>query len=504
MGPPNREIERSNLPLSVQNQYFNDAVFNLRKLDNTASRYLGYPLHRYCCCHVMEQGKEEPAEQLKKAWPTIEGKRVRWVSYPSSFVENSNLKGRASIIYSWSLGGGHNVVQESFSKRLAERQMHIYKLAADEEVLYKFDALYSLTRGTYSTCDLVNGLRKNGYWRTLQFLDWMFSGEKPEEQLKKADEFYTTIQRAGSPEIAITCFDRVLGSIEKACHRAKIPVLSVATDFAPDFSDIQKPGDVENPHFIRSTMMPVNDVLIDGIRQILKPEQIQFGGLPVREAFLRRYSTEELDALRDEWNILPDAQVVVLLAGAEGTENSYTDLIVGHYRESLEPSQLSHIHLFVVVGKNENLKRRLETSFGDLDHPRMQLSILGWTEEAQMGELGAMAAQEKNGLRGAILSTKGGGGTLSEAVALGAPILVCDGNPISWEKKNIEFICRNQLGLKFDHESQLVGSLDYLLKRPYQPTIFYNKIDSIERSTHLVSTLLKTSLVSEAASKALI
>lgn len=473
---------------SHRNALIGKVTEQFRRLDNFLSWIVGYQCHRYCGCEILEKGVD-PAHahrQLKAEWPTLKGRDVRWVPRSESSANNtaSSLKGLAAVLFSWSFGCGHNVVQDALSGRLAEQGMHVYKVAADKEVLDRFDLLMKWTNRAYSTGDLINWLIRNQYWKTLRFLNWMFDKEKPESQQEKIDAFHNSIQLRGRPDIAITCFDRYVGAIEKAAHKERIPTLSFAADFAPGLSDIQQPSDVWNPHFIRSVMCPLSDSLTEAFRPVLKADQIQFGGLPVRSCFLKRYSPTEIDAFRTKWSVAEGKKVVILMGGGEGVENGYADFIFRQYRDGM-----TDVHLFVLCGKNRAQKEKLSIGFSGLSHRKITVTVLEWMGETQMGELAAMAGDDRQ--KGAAVSLKGGGGTISEMVAAGIPILVLDANPIKWEIENIDFICRNQLGLRFREEGEIVDRLDELLRMTYKPSVDYKGIDSKSLSVDLVRQLIR-------------
>ncbi len=304
------------------------------------------------------------------------------------------------------------------------------------------------------------------------------------------------MQIRGDADLVISCFDRYLNAIEKAAHANGKPILSVATDFDPDVNGIATPADIHNPDFLRAVMVLEQDRLVQKLEEHIGEGRIRFAGLPVRSAFLKEYSAEELAALRAQYQVDPDAQVVVLVAGGQGVQNGYAKLLAEHYRKNEHSSganSLPKIHLFVVTGKNEWQKKRLDKTFASFDHPLLKVNILGWLEEKPMGELVALAAQPVGveGYRGALISAKGGGGTLSDAVAGGAPLIVCDRNPISWEQGNIEYVRRNKFGLSFVEKREFVPTLLTLLNSPYKPEVDYRSFHSIERSVELVKELLE-------------
>lgn len=492
----NQERESKSLSVSDEAVLLGRCTKFLREMDDVVSDRLGNRLHRYCCCHVKEREVENPQEQLKSAWPMLQNQPIRWTDYPESLRFNSELKHKSCISYSWSLGGGHDVVQGAYGSRAASEGMHIYNVPADEEILKKLDPIHWLSGGRIWFGDITNFLMRHNFWWILRFIHWFFGSESPFSRQLKIDEFLLSMERRGKPDLVISCFDRCLSALEKAANSAERPVLSVATDFDPDVVGISKPDDVHNPDFLRTIMIPLEDELSAELKKHLSLEQIRFTGLPVRNAFLKDYSNEELNGLRNRYLIDSDAQVVVLVAGGEGVQNGYAKLLKEHYekkRNLADANSLPKIHLFVVTGKNQRQKMSLDKTFASFEHPQLKVNVLGWMQERPMGELVALAAQPvgSDGLRGALVSAKGGGGTLADAAAAGAPLVACDRNPIDWEQRNIDYACRQGLGRRFTEKSEFLPTLLDQLRSSYQPKIDYRRIPSVDNSIELIKELLK-------------
>ncbi len=470
----------------------------LREMDDVVSDRLGYPLHRYCCCHVKERGVQHPQDQLKSTWLMLQNRPIRWVECPESTRLDGALTHRSVTSFSWQFGGGHRVVEDRCGNLVAAEGGHVYKVDADEEVLLKFDFVYSLSQRRFSSIDVLNFLMRHNLWFVLRFINWMFGTEDAAARQLKADEFLLSLEKRGRTDLVISCFDRYLSAIETSAYQAERPILSVATDFDPEVHGIERPEDVSNPDFLRSVMIPLEDELARELNKNLSPNQIRFGGLPVRGAFLKKYSEDELAALRQNYRVDPDAQVVVLVAGGQGVQNGYAKLLKEHYEKNQNPGAgnlLPKIHLFVVTGKNQRQKDRLDVTFKDFGHPQLKVNILGWLEEEPMGELAAMAAQPigPSGYRGVLVSAKGGGGTLSDAVAAGAPLVVCDRTPISWEQGNIQYVCRTGLGRRFVTKQEFVPTLLNQLNSPYEPQIDYRGIDSAKNLVDMMKELVERS-----------
>jgi UDP-N-acetylglucosamine:LPS N-acetylglucosamine transferase len=456
-----------------------------RKVDHLLSEKLGYPLHRYCGCQIQENPFLERPE-LKKKDPLIEG---RTIVYPVQFEIDPLLKERSANILSWSLGGGHNVVQEAYGERLAKRGMHVYNIDADREVLDRFDFIKKITFGRFTTSDFISYLIRNKWWRLLAIINWLFSGRRPKSQPDIVDAYETAFIRRGGGDIVITCFDRNVGVISHASHSLNMPVLSVAADFCPLLADIVEPEDLpEKTPFIRSVMVEdLKDPVLKCLDGALHPDQIRFGGLPVRAPFLKHYSSREISRIREKWNFGPDERVIVCLTGGSGAKIETIDQIVDAYQKSTR--RLSPLRLIGLCCRNEEEKERLETTFALFPASRIQVTAVGWMEAQALAEILAVAG-EKGPRQGALVSGKGGGGTLSEGAAMNVPMLLKDANELPWEKGNISFVCENGLGATFSEDRDMPEALFNLLDKVQKPRVDYQTIDSEAISVDLVKELI--------------
>lgn len=89
-------------------------------------------------------------------------------------------------------------------------------------------------------------------------------------------------------------------------------------------------------------------------------------------------------------------------------------------------------------------------------------------------------------MRGALISTKGGGGTLSEGLASGVPMLLGSSNDIEWEKVNIDYVCEQGCGLRFKGEPDLLGRLEDLFHMDYRKIDIDSKARSVDLIRHQI------------------
>jgi UDP-N-acetylglucosamine:LPS N-acetylglucosamine transferase len=481
-----------NLPCTqVQRAWFTGRLTNsFRRLDDLFSRD-GAALHRYCGCHVQP---EDPANGIKDLAPGISEQKGKFnVAHPEH-VDHTGMPAHTSaVLLSWSLGGGHNVVQHAMSQRIAEKGGHAYKVEADKEVVEGF---FNLRKWTgYSGVEWSDFFIRTGSWRIISFLNWMTRGsDTPESREDKIKRFALSLLARGDQDVAVMSFTRYTSAAEKAAGRLGIGCYDVATDLDFEVFDFNK--NAENPYFRHALMVSDPKRQAKDLDRMLEPHQVVEGGFPVREAFLRSYTKEELDGLRrkyaEQYGLSPDARVVVLLYGGAGMPNTLAETLAEQY--SNQPGA-PKVHLFAICGKDEQKKNQLKARFDSLNNSTFKATAFGWTNENTLGELYAMAALDKD-RQGYLVSSKGGGGSLSEAIARGLPTLVYDTADLWQETKNISFLTEKGLGKTFKKESELPTLLAQSLQIPFAPEKApngeaYSQFNSKRKSMEQLGNLVK-------------
>lgn len=160
-------------------------------------------------------------------------------------------------------------------------------------------------------------------------------------------------------------------------------------------------------------------------------------GIPVAQRFSRPV---DLDALRQSRGWREDLPLVLVLGGGFG---------MGPVAEILQAiDQLKQpVQTVVVAGRNQKLKAELAVQ--DRRHPT---DILGFV--TNMNELMAAAA---------IIVSKPGGLTTSEALALGKPMLILDPIP-GQEAANSDYLLERGAAIKVNRAEDVAARLDEVLK----------------------------------------
>lgn len=481
------------LPLTqVQRALYTGRLTNsFRRLDDLFSDIEGVTLHRYCGCHIQP---EEPVEGITGHAPGVSHQNGKFnVAHPEAEDHDDMPEHASTVVLSWSLGGGHNVVQHAISQRLAEKGGHAYRVEADKEVVEGF---YNFRKWTgYSGIEWGDYFLQNGYWRTVRFLSWFSYGkESIPSREEKVKSFALSLLSRGDQDAAVMCFQAHTCHTEKAANRLGMACYDVATDL--DYRVFHFDKDAENPYLRHAVMVADPQRQAVELDQQLEPDQIVEGGFPVREGFLKEYTAEEIVQLRqkyaEQYGLGPDARVVILLCGGVGTPNTFAETLADHYSNQPEAPT---IHLFAICGHNEPKKEELNARFDALrGNPKFKGSALGRVNDDVLGELFAMGALDGQ-RQGQLISAKGGGGTISEAIARGLPTLVCDTTGMPHEQMNIAFLTENNLGKLFEEERELPSLLAQQLQAPFEPKLSpngetYSRFNSKRKSMEQLGKLI--------------
>ena len=481
------------LPLTqVQRALYTGRLTNLfRRMDDLLSDIEGTTQHRYCGCHIQP---EAPIEGITGQAPGISHQNGRFnVAHPATQDHQGMPEHASTLILSWSLGGGHNVVQHAMSQRLAEKGAHAYKVEADKEVVEGF---YNFRKWTgYTGIEWGDYFLQNGYWRTIRFLSWFSYGkESPSARDEKVKSFVLSLLSRGDQDAAVMCFQAHTCHTEKATNQLGMACYDVATDLDYRVFHIEK--DTENPYLRHAVMVADPERQAVQLDHQLEPEQIVEGGFPVREGFLKEYTPEEVEALRqkyaDQYGLGPDARVVILLCGGVGTPNTFAETLANHYSNQPDAPP---VHLFAICGDNKQKKDELTARFNAMgDNSTFKGSALPRVNDDILGELFAMGALDPE-RQGQLISAKGGGGTISEAIARGLPTLVCDTTGMPHEQMNIAFLTENNLGKLFEDERDLPALLAEQLQTPFEPKLSpagesYSRFNSKKKSMDQLSALI--------------
>lgn len=341
------------------------------------------------------------------------------------------------LILSASVGGGHLRAAEALELALegVEPGAHVVNLDVLERTTKASRHLYK-----QGYLDLVNKApRLFGYLYDVT--------DKPQEkQQAKGGKLRTLVERLNMRPFLRLLQDQPwnvvvnthflsaeIVALMRRKHRVEVPQVTVSTDFEPHPIWVNEPCE----HYFTATADGAALLQNSGV----DGGKISITGIPIHPVFSRVPDREEC---LHSHGLKGDRPVVLQLAGGVGTGPVETI-----FREIL--SIETPLEIAVVCGRNEEVKGKLDS----IEPPeRHRVRVLGFT--AEMHEL-IQAAD--------VMVSKPGGLTVSEALALGAPMVVVDPIP-GQETRNSDFLLENGAAIKVNTIGILVHKLAALLSLP--------------------------------------
>ena len=333
------------------------------------------------------------------------------------------------LFLSLSFGLGHKRAAEAIDKALALINPEIRSLTVDS-LRYTNPRLEKIYRESYDK--MIK--------RTPRLWGHLYESKQLVEKTAKIRSFMNRMNSRRlkglleefSPHLIVCTHWVPCGVVSslKARGETDIPVMNVITDFCIHAFHVYKEVEL----YIVASKEMKEELLARGIEE----ERIKVFGIPIDPAFSHRLNRQELKRGLGLEENLP---TVLILGGGQGL--GPMEDVIHHLDRFRKPLQI-----IVVVGKNEDLRKKLE----DLTpYLRVSLKVYGYIEN--MDEI--MEVSD-------LALTKAGGLSSSEALSKGLPMLIV--NPIpGQEEKNSEFIVNYGAGIKVRRIEELNGRVEDLL-----------------------------------------
>lgn len=234
------------------------------------------------------------------------------------------------------------------------------------------------------------------------------------------------------PDMIINTFPMIVVPEYRRKTGTVIPTFNVLTDFC-----LHRIWVHEN---IDKYYVATNHVKEKLLQLGIHPSTIKVTGIPIRKQFEEKM---DLNEIYEKYKLDPDKKTLLIVAGAHGVLKNVKELCQSFIKQS------EHIQTVVVCGNNTLLKETLDPLA--TQYPE-QFSVLSYVE--RIDELYRVAS---------CMITKPGGITLTEATAIGLPVVLFKPVP-GQEKENAHFfednssaIIINQIEDIFDEVNQLLA-----------------------------------------------
>ena len=244
---------------------------------------------------------------------------------------------------------------------------------------------------------------------------------------KRLHEIVTSEQ----PDMIINTFPMIVVPEYRKKTGTVIPTFNVLTDFC--LHRIWVHEDIDKYY------VATNHVKEKLVQVGIHPSTVKVTGIPIRSQFEEEIMSSEIYT---KYNLDPNKKTLLIMAGAHGVLKNVKELCQSFISKS-EDTQI-----VVICGNNTVLKESLEplaTSFPE------QFKVLGYVE--RIDELYRIAS---------CMITKPGGITLTEATAIGVPVILYKPVP-GQEKENAHFFEDNHAALIVNQVADITDEVHKLL-----------------------------------------
>jgi processive 1,2-diacylglycerol beta-glucosyltransferase len=339
---------------------------------------------------------------------------------------NALLKKPKVLILTAKYGNGHVQVSKTLVKQCRElgiEEVVVSDLYAESNPVFteitQYLYLKSFTIGKQFYRMFYYGVDKI-YNKKLLTLYFKLGNKRLHELIEKEQ-----------PDIIINTFPIIVVPEYRRRTGNIIPTFNVLTDFCLHKIWVHKNID---KYYVASKRVK-EKVMSLGIH----PAAVKVTGIPIRSQFEENLNEE---AIYKKYNLDPDKKTLLVMAGAHGVLKNVKELCESFLEEK-------NLQTVVVCGNNTALKESLESITGK---NKENLKLLGYVE--RVDELFRIAS---------CMVTKPGGITLSEAAAVGVPVILYKPVP-GQEKENALFFQENEAALVVNRSEEVFDAVSSLLQ----------------------------------------
>ncbi len=394
-------------------------------------------------------------------------------------------KAKSVLFLTCTYGGGHisatdaliNYTKQHNAK--SDYRYHIRSLNVPLDVLLPLDPIFN-TLGkiwnfmnmdyiynkfmSWDRCDLIAHLRKLG------------GGKASEESKEQKKMLIRQAILRENPDVVVMTYTFNAEPILEVCKELGIPIAAISTD--TDISGLE--GLTIPKHFKLTTFSEhrkTMETMTLGTDFVKK--HLEVTGPPIRAEFLKPYSAEDIQKIRQARGIEAGEEVVLFVSGFLGVPSKVPEVLASWKQPE------KRVRLIVVTGKNSAFKEYLEEAV--LPHiankARMKIDVQGHTSAKEMADLMRVAH---------VVIGKPGGATITEVLHTGARYLGDQtGYRLDWEKRNNDVAIDLGVADKVEDLLDLIPKLSAELKKPkIQAQLFPSDAPFSEKYTNLIERMI--------------
>jgi len=360
-----------------------------------------------------------------------------------------------------------------------QNQYEIEIVNFSEQITTFLEPVSKLTKGHYNSEHFFSFIARHGWNELANQISELSLKQLDSKQLEKRIEARLVVYlKKKKPDLVISVIGFVNYPIAKATDRLNIPFIIIPTDLDQSIAmhGFQKHlGEpTENFPLLRYAISSNNFEINKTIKPFsLFQNQIVPIGFPLRPQFFEK---KNIAALKKAWKIPPNKQVVLLLLGGLGGNNTYD---WARLISSLNPQ----VHLIACVGSNQELAEKLKTIQRE---KKSSIQVVEYT--SNISDFMSVAD---------VLIIKPGTNSVMEALALGKPIILdlTNGFPLKIEQFNCLFLGQYNLGYLAKKREDLVDFLNQINRhKPMSSKVsLKNSANFSQNLSFLVKDLLQES-----------
>lgn len=386
------------------------------------------------------------------------------------------LKKKKILIFTSKGGSGHMAATAALTKLLGTNY-EVSSINPIEKILRAGRITKTIT-GKYDTEDLYNKMLNTKWINTLNFSIGYIAPIRFNLDFQKYKKKFLRYLTANRPDLIISAIPVVNGSALAAANELDIPYLMITLD-----TDIQNWGiclrrNLNYKKFAMTVGFKTHFIKKQIKKWHVPSDKIFETGFPIREDFLHKRTTDDLDEIYKTWNIPQQKFTTMILMGGAGSGDTIARFVKQIAKEHLDT------HVIACVGRDtkaEELLTNVKKEFTDLS-----ITIVPFT--SKIADL--MAVSD-------VIITKPGPGSIYEALHMELPMIVdYTSLPVFWEKAGIKLVEENNWGVSLKYLNDLPDTLVKLMTNKQHYSSIKNSLRNTKKKVfnteiqEIIETLL--------------
>ena len=365
--------------------------------------------------------------------------------YPQTPEYTSEAK-KKIIVFTSNGGGGHRSASATLTKHLSETY-DVHEVNMFSDLLASLDPLRSITFNKYTCEDFYNYLLTNKWTRITNTL-CRYGRWATRTQSQKITTLLNDYVDQHKADMLISVVPLVNLPLYHIAEQHNIPFLVLTNDL--DTRNYVQGFNEPSYKKFKYTLAFEDKQMKELIQEAgIHEQQFETTGFPLRPDFFEKKSTKDIC---QSFGLPNNKPKILLIMGATGSHTLYK------YTKSLCKIN-TPLHLVVCLGRNEKLDKKIKAL---KKNNKVTITTVGFTQ--RISDL--MSVSD-------LIITKPGPNTICEAIQMNLPMILDNtSNHLFWEKFNLTFVEKSEIGMTIDHFKQTKK----IVMKFLQDHVYYNSI----------------------------